>query len=165
MKRQMSYGDMIIGRGLLGKITTSEVIPRWEIAERKLVFKRALEAVDTVMELSEDMKMYQEKRIDIYRKHGVFVGGDGENSSFRVSAENIDGLRDELNKLDCEFSKTLGKEKRRQSDLSEILKKEADVDIEPIDYEWIGDFLDVNDVEKLMELELVNRPKEGSKDE
>lgn len=159
MKREMSYKNLERVLNLLTKIATKEVNPRWEIAKRKRVVRAELETVDEARELPDDMKKYNDKQLEIYREYGTLIGGQGAASSFRIDPENLGDVKRETDKLKEEFAEILEADKKRLEDIEELLKKTAEVDLEPIDYEWIGDFLDSNDVETLIELDMVNEPR------
>lgn len=160
MKREISYADLEKALVLLTKIATKEVTPRWEIAKRKRVIRVAMEPVEEAREVPEDVQEYQKKRYDVYRKYGSVVDG-----AVQVPKEDVGALDGDIADLEAEYASVIEQEAKRQKDIADLMKKKVEVDIDPIAYEWIGDFLDSNGVEVLMEIEMVDDPVEEEEDE
>lgn len=160
MEKEMLYGEIEMALDIFSKIATREVIPRWEIARRKRVLSEVYAPVEEAKETPQEMQEYNSKKIKLYRREAVDLG----NGAFKVPPESVKPLKDGLNELEIEFSDVIDNEDKRLAGIAELMKKSVKVNIEPLEYEWIGDYLDANDVERLMALDMILPPKSEKED-
>lgn len=157
MKRKMSYRNMERVYSILTRNVTNEPLARWETAERKRLLRVSLESINEAREDPDEIKKYKKERYRILGKYGIHIGGD----QFSIKPENADIVQEEILALKEKYFSALDAEDKRIDGIEELLDKTKEIDIEPINYEWLGDAINSNDVEILMELDLVNRPNDN----
>ena len=117
----------------------------------------SLESINEAREDPDEIKKYKKERYRILGKYGIHIGGD----QFSIKPENADIVQEEILALKEKYFSALDGEDKRIDGIEELLDKTKEIDIEPINYEWLGDAINSNDVEILMELDLVNRPNDN----
>lgn len=158
-KKMMSYKDIGIYLNILKKNAVISVDARWEIADRKRRLREIMEPVDEARELPDKMKEYNKEYQAIFRSLGISMG-----NQIKVASGKEKELEAKLLELMGRYKDVLEDEEARKEEVEKLLKREVEIDVDPISYKWCGDKLDSNDIDELMRLEMVYKDEDDDDD-
>lgn len=146
MECKMKNMDLKKMNVILGKVgATSDPMNCWELSSRILDLDRLVEPIKKIEEDPEWISKYREERsllISSLRKHVGDIQDPFGNKIARY--EKKDDSSEEqlilkLNELEDKYKDEISREEKRKSRIAEVMEKEVDVKIEPIEYEWCFD--------------------------
>jgi hypothetical protein len=143
----------------LGK--TTDPIPRWQMALRLRKLSEYMSALSEGKKPPEIVGQLMKKRQAVYDKYGMLMGDDLKGMRrYSIPQDKQTEVAAEVLAIEIENADAVEAENAYVVAVRELLKEKVDIEIDPIDYEWCGNLIDANEVTVLMELGLINSPKE-----
>lgn len=139
---------------------TTVPIPRWQIALRLRKLSEYVSALSDGKKPPEAVEKLIEKRQAVYDKYGMLMGDFNGMRRYSIPQDKQMEVAAEILAIEIESSDAVEEEKAHAKAVKDLMKETVDVEIDPIEYEWCGSLIDANEVLVLMELGLVNEPKE-----
>lgn len=158
----MKYKDVEVICGIWEKLLmTTNVERKMGLAKGKIVIDNIMAPLNIAREELPGMIEYRRKQREIYKVHGSRVcdiaGEQGENSiSFRIN--DWDGVNSDMEKLGEEFSDILNADDKRKDGTEDLMAREVELEIDPIDYDMCGTLINGNEEMFLIRHGLMNIP-------
>jgi hypothetical protein len=162
---KVAYSDVEKVLATLKKARVTDVFARLELAERQRTLRLIMEPVNEARELPERIKKYNSEVSGVYQKYGrrtVFPGGE---SGYKLLPEKASEANAELAELRKKYSDDLDKEDGRMKQIAELMERPVDggFRIDILEYSWLGDNLDNNDIELLLGYGLIRKDADKGK--
>ncbi len=154
--RMMSYQGIEDTLVIVTKIASKNVKHRLKIALRKRDLKFHMGPLEEAREVPDEIKAYSERQMKIFKRHGTQIGG--QVGSYRINPEDVDVVNEKVADLGDEFAEALKAEEQRKVDVEEMMSNEVEFNVEPLENDWLGENPDSNDIERLIELDMLNFP-------
>lgn len=152
-----TYGEIEELLRIVTKIASRDVKHRRDIAFIKRDLKYILEPVEEAREIPPEMKQYSEEHLAILRKYGTPMG----NGGYTVPNAKLPEVQSQVSVLNEKYTKTLAEEQVRVKQIEEMMNEETDFEVNPLKEEWLGDNIDSNDFERLLDLAFLELKPDG----
>ncbi|MDD5512056.1 MAG: hypothetical protein PHI12_14805 [Dehalococcoidales bacterium] len=152
-----TYGEIEELLRIVTKIASRDVKHRRDIAFIKRDLKYILDPVEEARDIPPEMKQYNEEHIAILRKHGTPMGAGG----YSVAQAKLPEVQAQIAVLNEKYADALKAEQVRVRQIEEMMQEEIEFDVMPLKEEWLGDNIDSNDFERLLDLDFLDLKSDG----
>lgn len=145
----------------VGRTTVS--IPRWQMALRLRKLSEYVSALSDGKKPPEAVEKLIEKRQAVYDRYGMLMGDLNGMRRYSIPQDKQMEVAAEVLAIEVENADAVEEEIAYSLAVKELMKETVEIEIDPIEYEWCGNLIDANEVLILLELGLINEPKEDVK--
>lgn len=146
---------------IVTKIAIRDVKARKQVALIKRDLRHLMEPIDEAREVPEEMKKYNAAHLAILRQYGTPLGGAG--GSYSIPNAKMPEVQAAIAELNKEYAEALEREETRQKEIKELMDEPVEFKVTKLKEEWLGDNIDSNDFERLLDLDFLVLSEDKSK--